>query len=158
VLQQFAQMLAAQVRSGDYIARWDSDEFLLVTRPMPNHFVDRIGERLRNAMARHAYDPGDGTALQLTCSIGMAEYSLFRDAERRAGWEQMVELAGAALHWVKQRGRNGWAAFRPGTQTDLASLLRDLHHDPQVLLDSGRAQWLGSPVPPRADDAATRRG
>jgi diguanylate cyclase (GGDEF)-like protein len=154
VLQQFAQMLAAQVRGGDYIARWDSDEFLLVTRPMPDLYVERIGERLRSAMARHAFYPGDGTALQLTCSIGMAEYPLFRDAERRPGWEQMVELAGTALHWIKQRGRDGWAVFRPGTQTDLASLLRDLHHDPQILLDSGRAACLSSV----SDDAAVRRG
>ncbi len=154
VLQQFAQMLSAQVRSGDYVARWDSDEFLLVTRPMPDHFVDRIGERLHNAMAQHAFDTGDGTALQLTCSIGMAEYPLFRAAERRPGWEQVVELAGTALHWVKQRGRNGWAVFRPGKQNDLTSLLRDLHHDPQALIDSGRAACQSSV----AGDATERHG
>ena len=84
----------------------------------------------------------------------MAEYPLFHDAERRPGWEQMVELAGTALHWIKQRGRDGWAVFRPGKQTALASLLRELHHDPQALLASGRATCLGSV----AGDAATQRG
>ena len=153
VLQQFAQILTAQVRSGDYTARWNADEFLVVTRPMPEHFVDRIGERLRSAITRHAFYSGDGTGLQLTCSIGMAEYPLFRDTERRPGWEQMVELAGTALHWIKQRGRDGWAVFRPGEETDLAGLLRDLHQDPQELIDSGRAACQGSVT----GDAVTRR-
>ncbi len=139
VLQQFAQMLAMQLRGSDYVVRWNSDEFLVVSRPMPAEHAGAIGARIHAAVARNAFYLEDGQAVLLTASIGMALYPLHYDAGHRPGWEQMVELAGAALHWVKQRGRDGWAIFRPGPRADLHALLRDLHEDPQALLDSGRA-------------------
>ena len=154
VLQQFAQMLAMQMRSSDYVARWDDDEFLIVSRPMSAEHAKTIGERIHAAIARNAFFLEDGHAVQLTASIGMAQYPLQRDTGLRPGWEQMVELAGTALHWVKQRGRNGWALFLPGKQADLAGLLRDLHHDPQALLDSERAVCQSS----FAGDAIAKRG
>ena len=149
VLQQVAQVLTALVRGGDYIARWGGEEFLLVFRPMPHRYLEVIGERTRAAVAEHVFDIGDGETLRLTCSVGIAEYPLFRNAQRRLGWEQMIELADAALYWVKQHGRDGWAAFRPTTLTDLATLIRDLHNAPQKLIDQGQLQLLGSRIAPQ---------
>jgi diguanylate cyclase (GGDEF)-like protein len=149
VLQQVAQVLTALVRGGDYIARWGGEEFLLVFRPMPHRFVEVIGERTRAAIANHVFDLGDGTTQRLTCSVGIAEYPLFRNAQRRFGWEQMIELADGALYWRKQHGRDGWAAFRPTALTDLATLMRDLHSAPQKLIDQGQLQLLGSHLPPQ---------
>jgi diguanylate cyclase (GGDEF)-like protein len=151
VLQQVAQVLTAPVRGGDYIVRWGGEEFLLMFRPMPQRYVSMIGERTRAAVADHVFDIGSGETLRLTCSVGIAEYPLFRNTQRRLGWEQMIELADGALRWVKQNGRNGWAAFRPTSITDLATLIRDLHSDPQKLLDQGQLQLLGSHIAPRSD-------
>jgi diguanylate cyclase (GGDEF)-like protein len=151
VLQQVAQVLTAPVRGGDYIVRWGGEEFLLVFRPMPHRYVTVIGERTRAAVANHVFDIGNGETLRLTCSVGIAEYPLFRNTQRRLGWEQMIELADGALRWVKQNGRNGWAAFRPTAMTDLATLIRDLHSDPQKLLDQGQLQLLGSHIAPTSD-------
>ncbi len=144
VLQQVAQVLASQMRSADYLARWGGEEFLMVFRPMPSRHLAIIGDRIHKEMAVHAFNIGSGEPLRLTCSVGLSEYPLFRDAQQRPGWEQMVEIADAALYWVKQHGRNGWAAFRPTTQTDLPILLRELHNDQQALLDSGRVLLIGS--------------
>jgi len=149
VLQQFAQVLISLVRNGDYVARWGGEEFLLVFRPMPVRYLEVIGERIRAAVAGHAFVIGTGVPLGLTCSVGIAEYPLFRDAQRRMGWEQMVELADGALYWVKQNGRDGWAAFRPTALTDLATLIRDLQVDPGKLIDQGQLQLLGSHLAPR---------
>ncbi len=156
VLQQFAQVLMSLVRCGDYIARWDESEILLMFRPMHNRHIGNIGERIRRAIRAHAFDGGTGAPLQLSCSIGIAEYPLFRDAQRRPGWEQVVWLAHAAMQWVAAHGHDGWAAFRPTLRTDLAGILRELREDPQPLLDSGRLQLIGSHVP--AGDVHPLRG
>ncbi|HTD29079.1 MAG TPA: two-component regulator propeller domain-containing protein [Xanthomonadaceae bacterium] len=144
VLQQFAQVLMSLVRSGDYIARWDDSEFLLVFRPLHNHNIGKIGDRLCRAIRSHAFDGGTGAPLQLGCSIGIAEYPLYSDAQRRPGWEQLVGLAHAAMQWVARNGHDGWAAFRPTLRIDLATILRELQDDPQALLGSGRMQLIGS--------------
>ncbi|MDQ3206553.1 MAG: diguanylate cyclase [Pseudomonadota bacterium] len=146
VLQQFAQVLEGLVRTGDYVARWGGEEFLLVFRPMPTRNLQIIGGRLRDAVAGHAFDIGDGQVLRLTGSIGLSEYPLFRDSRGNLGWETMVELADQAMYYVKTHGRDGWAAFRPTDRTRVSSLMQELHPGPGLLLDSGELQLLGSKV------------
>ncbi|MFS8063737.1 MAG: GGDEF domain-containing protein, partial [Luteimonas sp.] len=142
VLQQFSQVLASLVRSGDYLARWGGEEFLLVLRPMHSEHLAMIGERVLAAIAAHRFQVED-TSLQLTCSVGLAGYRLF-NVERQPGWEQMVDLAEAALYWARRRGRDGWAAFQPAPGSDAASLLQDLQGDVDGLIASGRLQVLTS--------------
>jgi len=96
VLQQFAQVLTSLVRTGDYVVRWDESEILLMLRPMHSRNIGSIGERIHRTIRAHAFDGGTGAPLQLICSIGIAEYPLFRDAQRRPGWEQLVGLAHSA--------------------------------------------------------------
>lgn len=142
ILQQVSDVLTHLVRSGDYVVRWGGEEFLLVFRPIAREFVPVLGERLRAAVEGHRYDIGDGTVLPITCSIGMAEYPLYRDASHRLGWEQMIELADAALYWVKNNGRNGWAALRPTADTDLDLLMGRLRDGAQAVVESGQLSLI----------------
>ena len=144
VLQQFAQVLGHLVRTGDYIARWGGEEFLVVFRPMPNRHLPILGERIRQAIANHRFDVGTGEPIALTCSIGFIECPLFRDARGSLGWEQMVELADRALYHVKAHGRNGWAAYRPLPHADLPGLLAALKSGETDLLASGKFELVGS--------------
>jgi diguanylate cyclase (GGDEF)-like protein len=144
VLLQVAHVLGALARSSDYLARWGGEEFLLVFRPMTGRHLETIGHRIRTAISSHDFDIGLGAPLRLTCSVGLSEYPLFRDAQHGLGWEQMVELADAALYWVKQHGRDGWAAFRPTRNTDLPTLIRDLQQGAGDLLHADRLQLLTS--------------
>ena len=144
VLLQVAHVLGALARTSDYLARWGGEEFLLVFRPMPGRHLESIGHRICAAISSHDFDIGTDAPLHLTCSVGLSEYPLFRDAQQRLGWEQMVELADAALYWVKQHGRDGWAAFRPTRQTDLPTLMRDLQRSVVDLLHADRLQLLTS--------------
>jgi diguanylate cyclase (GGDEF)-like protein len=147
VLQQFAAVLSALVRTGDYVVRWGGEEFLLVFRPMPPDNLPVVGERLRAAVAAHPFDIGTGEPLHLTCSVGLSEYPLFRDDRGTPSWETMVELADQAMYYVKSHGRDGWAAFRPTATTRLSTLLQDLQAGPDPLLEAGRLQLLGTHVP-----------
>ena len=156
VLLQVAQVLGSLARSSDYLARWGGEEFLLVFRPMEGRFLETIGHRIRTAVSTHAFDIGLSQPLHLTCSVGLSEYPLFRDAQQGLGWEQMVELADAALYWVKGHGRDGWAAFRPTLHTELATLMRDLQQGVADLVQADRLQLLTSrPLPgtPKPDAA-----
>lgn len=147
VLQQFAQVLSSLVRTGDYIARWGGEEFLVVFRPMPGRHLPVLGERIRSAVAEHRFEVGLPEPLRLTCSIGLVECPLFREGRGSLSWEQMVELADRALYHVKGHGRNGWAAFRPAPGTSAETLLEVLRGDPAQWLASGRIQLLASGHP-----------
>jgi len=144
VLQQFAQVLGALVRSGDYVVRWGGEEFLIVFRPMPMRNLTIIGNRIRDAVANHSFDIGTDAPLRITCSAGLSEYPLFRDHRTQLGWETMVELADQALYYVKTHGRDGWAAFRPTARTDLLTLLQELQNGPEAMMEQGRLQLMGS--------------
>jgi diguanylate cyclase (GGDEF)-like protein len=144
VLQRFAQALNGLVQSGDYIVRWGGEEFLLVFRPMPRETVPSLGERIRGNIAGQIFDVGEGLRLRLTCSVGLAEYPLFRDGQHPLGWEQTVELADAALYWVKNNGRDGWATLRPTERSDHDSLRHSLQAGAQALIDNRQLKILSS--------------
>jgi diguanylate cyclase (GGDEF)-like protein len=147
VLQQFAHLMLRMVRTGDYVVRWDGEKFLLVFRPVPRRHVPTLGERIRRIVENHAFDVGTEEALALSCSIGLAEYPLSHESGDRLGWEQVVELAEAALGWVKLNGRDGWAQLLPTTPAELGALLPRLPAETQALIDSGRLTLLSSRTP-----------
>ena len=143
-LQVFADVLSGLVQTGDYVVRWGGEEFLLVFRPMQRRAVPGLGERIRRRVAEHLFDIGDGQRLPMTCSIGLAEYPVFRDAPHSLGWEQAVELADAALYWVKRNGRNGWAILRPTPDTERLDLLQSLQAGAQALIENRHLRIVSS--------------
>ena len=50
----------------------------------------------------------------------------------------MVELADAALYWVKHNGRDGWAALRPTDETRMETLMDGLKQGAQALIEGGQ--------------------
>lgn len=136
VLQSFAAVLTALVQSGDYVVRWGGEEFLLVFRPMRMGDVAALGERIRSRIAEHAMEAGEEMKLALTCSIGLAEYPGFPATPDAPGWEQTVEMADAALYWVKNHGRNGWAILRPRPDARRSEVMDALRAGSQALLDN----------------------
>jgi diguanylate cyclase (GGDEF)-like protein len=147
VLQQFAQLLLRNVRAGDYVVRWSGEQFLLVFRPLPRRHVALLGERVCRAVAQHPFDSGGGRALSLTCSVGLAEFPFSSEGSEAVGWEAMVELADAALYWVKQNGRDGWAQMLRHRPRNCRCCCRRLQAEAQALVDAGRLGVTGSRNP-----------
>lgn len=145
LLAGFGQLLQAQVRTGDYLVRWGGDEFLLVFRPMDRDQLAMLGERLCGAVRAHAFEVGGSAPLRMTCSVGFAEYPLFRDSQGGLDWQRMVELADQALYWVKRHGRDGWAAFRPTASTEGGSVVGALQRSgAEALLRVGQLELVSS--------------
>ena len=113
-------------------------------RPIPREFVATLGERIRRCVSHEVFDVGQ--PVSVTASIGLAEYPLFRTGGQQLGWEQMLELADAALYWVKENGRDGWAALRPTAETDLDTLIAKLRLGAQALIDRGQLEIISSRV------------
>ena len=152
VLQQVSEVLRRQVREGDYLVRWGGEEFLLVCRPSSHGFVTVPGERICAAIAAHTCDIGEGTAMRLTCSVGLAESGLFVNGLQSVGREQLVELADTGLYWVKNNGRDGWGVLRPNADMVPGETLGQLHLGAQTLIDTHRF------MPVSSKGAAAQRG
>lgn len=145
ILQHVAQTLSRQVRAGDYLARWQDDCLLLVFRPTPLLAVTTLGDRIRASVTRHPLQQ-DGVHIVLDCSVGLAELPLAHDGQQLFGWEQSVQLAEAALSWVRQRGGHGWALLRPAQSAGLGNLLHDLPGSAPRLIDAGQLDIISSDV------------
>ena len=143
MLEQFGQLLGELKRSGDYVARWGGEEFLLVLRPLPRGSLARIGERLCSRIAAHRFDLGNGVEHRLTVSAGLVECPLFAHHPHLLDWEQLVTLADRAMYRVKTSGRNGWMAYRPLPGAVLPDDLSPFQGDPRRLLDSGLLELFG---------------
>lgn len=138
VLQQFATALEGLVRSGDYVIRWGGEEFLLVLRPMSCESLAIIGQRICSQIASHRFQVAGHPPLPITCSIGFAEQPL-TGTGAALPWEQLVELADAALYWVKRNGRHNWAVLHPAPGLALEALVNRLRYGAQAAIDDGAA-------------------
>jgi len=153
VLRQFATLLTTLIRTSDYAVRWGGEEFLLVLRPMPSEHARTIGNRICRSVAAHPFRLGDGTQIPVTCSVGFAECDMACQAAS-PDWERLVELADAALYWMKQNGRNGWAVLQPGAGLDLVAAMSSGHGGVRALIDSGQVQVVsGSGATPAIEVA-----
>lgn len=100
VLQTFHQLLQDGARSGDYVARWGGEEFLVL---LPNTQMDvarQVAQRLRQQLERTPIILCDGSTLHVTVTIGLARMEL-GDSLQSA-----VRRADEALYKGKESGRN----------------------------------------------------
>lgn len=132
VLQEVARRLAKQTRHDDCLVRWGGEEFLLVHFGIAPGQQAIMAERVCAAV-RDAPVDIDESPLQVTVSVGIVLMPGSPEA-LALDWEQVVNLADAALYEAKRSGRNRW---------------HEAPHIPAGLQDSvGR--WSAAPVAPGA--------
>jgi diguanylate cyclase (GGDEF)-like protein len=101
-LKAAAQALSRGVhRSGDLLARWGGEEFIVLLAGAPAPAAGAVAQRLlRNVSSTIV--PCAGTPVRLTCSIGVATMYAGADLSRAA----LIQEADRALYSAKQQGRN----------------------------------------------------
>ena len=96
VLKNFAQMIAATVRSADRVVRWGGEEFLIVCMNTTGQQAVTLAEKLREHMGMQAWPAG----MSVTASFGVAEHLPVEEIG------EVIERADAGLYAAKRAGRN----------------------------------------------------
>ena len=101
VLQIVAARLKAGLRSGDMVARFGGEEFLILVADVSDDEVMAMAEGLRRTIEDDHVATGDGTTIPVRVSIGVAR------AERGScTWPDIIAAADTALYRAKAGGRN----------------------------------------------------
>jgi len=107
VLVDIHELLKTVMRDTDTLVRWGGEEFLLIARNSSRHEAAAIAERIRRAIADHAFIVNKRTtSLRLTCSIGFAPFPFLPMDRNRFGWQEVLDVADSCLYAAKNAGRN----------------------------------------------------
>lgn len=101
VIRHTAQVLAANIRKGDFLARFGGEEFVVLLTNTTARDGAVLAETLRAAVERAVHRHG-GLTLQVTVSVGVAD-TLYDEAMSEA---ELIGHADEALYAAKRRGRN----------------------------------------------------
>lgn len=100
-LERVGGLLLHRLRGSDPVGRLGGDEFLAVLPETSAALALTAAEDLRRTLAEQHLDLGEGTPLQLTCSLGVAE---LKSGDTDGG--ALLARADAALYGAKAGGRN----------------------------------------------------
>jgi diguanylate cyclase len=99
VLRAVAQLLVANTRSTDLVARMGGEEFIVVLIGTPLAIAREVCERLRRSVAEHDWQQlRDG--LRVTISVGLCSVDTASDMR------ELLEQADGLLYAAKRGGRN----------------------------------------------------
>ena len=112
-LRALVNTLHAQLRGGDWIARWGGDEFVVVLWDVDAEAAGRALARMCQALAQEPLQTDVGEPVTLRLSFGLCAYHSGMDAA------SLLECADQALYTVKAQG-GGIALNQAGAITTLA--------------------------------------
>jgi two-component system cell cycle response regulator len=101
VLKMFADVLRDSARQVDLVARWGGEEFIILCEETDREGARSVAERIRADLESRVLQLEDGTAVQVTCSLGVAAFP--GDA---SAMQALIERADEYLYAAKKAGRN----------------------------------------------------
>ena len=151
VLQVVAERLQASVRTGDTVARWGGDEFIILMDNLHDESaVAAVARKLLDLLEREVQAEG-GTDLVLSCSIGIsvgpqdsADAGTLLSMADKAMYQGKIE--GGASYTFYAPEMNTWSRDRLSMEAALRHGLADgefeLFYQPQIDITSGRLAGL----------------
>jgi diguanylate cyclase (GGDEF)-like protein len=106
-LTEVAQILTDNLRTGDIIARYGGDEFVIILPETPLDVAVVIAERLVRCVCAHSFLPRLG-GLELGASFGVASCPDHGDSPRK-----LVQFADQAMYRAKALGGNRVVVYAP---------------------------------------------
>lgn len=108
VLKALAKTLRQTVRGSDLVIRYGGEEFLIILQETDAEQGTLVAEKIRAEVEKLKVPLANGTALQKTISIGVADFP-----EDSPTFWQAVKFADVALYRAKDDGRNRVVRFAP---------------------------------------------
>ncbi len=102
VLKQIAQLLNDSLRQGDVLARYGSEEFVILLVDVNQQVAAEIAERMRRLVAETHFNALDGQAMHMTLSIGIATLN----PGYATTIKRLLQSADQAVYEAKLSGRN----------------------------------------------------
>jgi diguanylate cyclase (GGDEF)-like protein len=118
LLRGVADLLRAELRPYDQVARYGGDEFVLLLPGSDEATACQVAERVRDAVAAET-EPGSRLELAGACSLGVAKWYEPLDAAA------LLERADRALMLAKRTGKGRVAVANPDVERELALLHAD---------------------------------
>jgi diguanylate cyclase (GGDEF)-like protein len=138
VLVDIHELLKTTMRDTDTLVRWGGEEFLLVARNSSRHEAAAIAERIRGAIAGHAFNVGRRTtSLRLTCSIGFAAFPFLPLDRARFGWQEVLDVSDTCLYAAKHAGRNRTVGVIAGDTRDPETLVQRIRQSLDDVVATG---------------------
>lgn len=100
VLRRLAQLMLAQLRGADIVAKYGGDEFVVILPQTDRAGARILAERIRFAIEEHEF-PGEGDGMKITSSMGIAQFPEDGESTR-----DLLDVADSALYQAKRAGRN----------------------------------------------------
>lgn len=100
VLRQVAATVKAILRAPDIFARYGGEEFSILAPETNSSESVQLAERIRQEVAQHDIDVGNGTSIKVTISIGVAEYQTDDTVS------SIIARADQGVYRAKDLGRN----------------------------------------------------
>jgi diguanylate cyclase (GGDEF)-like protein len=99
VLQQLARILERSLRSVDILARYGSDEFVILLPETKKTHTQKTAQRIMRNVRNHDFFKDDLRVKEISVSIGIVGFP-----EDAGGVREMIKKADAALRQAKRRG------------------------------------------------------
>jgi diguanylate cyclase (GGDEF)-like protein len=144
ILIGFRRLIATLMRESDTLVRWGGEEFLFVARNTSRGEASTIAERIRSAVAEHAFAVDDESVVRLTCSIGFAAFPFVAEDPARCSWEDVVDVADVCLYAAKRTGRNCWTGAFVNDCTSAETIVARVRQSPAELIAAGELVIVSS--------------
>jgi diguanylate cyclase (GGDEF)-like protein len=118
LLRGVADLLRAELRPYDQVARYGGDEFVLLLPGSDEEAASQVAERVRDSVAAQTV-PGSRLELAGACSLGVAQWHAPLDAA------MLLEHADRALLLAKRTGKGRVAVANADIERELALLHAD---------------------------------
>ena len=141
VLVELSTRLQAACRSGDILARWGGEEFVVACPHETLEQATATAERLRSAAVQRPVRLAGDEAWPLSVSIGFAPLPFFPDASSEQ-WQKALRIADIALYVAKHSGRDAWAGLWGVDGSGVAP--QTIGRDLEALARQGRIRLAGS--------------
>ena len=99
--------------------------------------MDLCAERIRQSLAEHPYELGNGETGKLSGSIGFVLYPFARGVSGLMRWETVAALADQAAYIAKANQRNAWVGIYSRVNETTASALEGIRDEFEDLLQRG---------------------